>query len=950
MVSYKLLTPEDVYFSAPVPVVAEETSEPKPPEVKLCCKNKPCSTSTAFIVLATFLFVLCCIWLIGTIFWLKDPGNQIPYRSPSPSTSLSNQSRPSPETCNSIEVSHRFDCYPERQVVVTQDLCQARGCCFIQMPPTEKGVPWCFYPPDFPSYALDSLVDTDLGFMGNLVRKNETYYPKDVKNLQLDIMYETNTRLHVKVTDSSSKRFEVPISVPNATKKAIGPEYVVEFSKQPFGLIVKRLSSGTVLINTTVAPLFFADQFLQISTILPSQYIYGLGEHRAGLLHSVQWNTLTFWARDVPPTEMTNLYGVHPFYLGIEPDGSAHGVFLLNSNAMDVVLQPAPAITWRMIGGILDFYFFLGPDPSSVIQQYLEVVGFPSMPPFWALGFHLCRWGYKTSNKTWEVVRAMRNYGIPQDAQWNDIDYMEGFRDFTFDAMNFNTLPEMVKDLHKHGQHYVMIVDPAISSTQPTGSYWPYDEGLRRGVFINDSDGETLIGKVWPGLTTYPDFLDVATQQWWYENLQMFYAKVPFDGLWIDMNEPSNFADGSIKGCPSNELENPPYTPGILGGTLRGATLCASAKHKTETHYNVHSLYGLFEAKATANALKKLLKKRPFVISRSTFPSQGLYSGHWLGDNKSQWKDLYMSISGILNFNLLGIPLVGADICGFGDSTNEELCIRWMQLGAFYPFSRNHNTIDVQAQDPTVFSPLAREAMKDALLLRYSLFPLLYTLFHHAHIKGHTVARPLMFEFPSDVTTYSIDQQFLWGKSLMVIPVLEEKATSVTAYFPKGVWYDFYTCSSISSHGEKVKLEAPLDKINIYIREGAIIPTQTPNTTLWSSSGNPLHLTAALSENGKAEGDLFWDDGVSLDTYETSNYTYIVFDVSQNTFTSKVLHENIEATYIIVETVKILGVRQQPFNVTVNDVETPFTYLQNQVLTVGNLTLNLNKGFTIKWM
>ncbi|XP_069036870.1 lysosomal alpha-glucosidase [Lepisosteus oculatus] len=953
MVSYKLLTPEDVYLTAPAP--AEARREETPPESPGSQKKGVCSTSKAFVGLGTFLFALGCSWLVGTIFWLKYPGSELPARAPSPSPAAGAASgEADPDTCRAIPESHRFDCYPESGVVVTRELCEARNCCFIQVsaepPPAKNGVPWCFYPPSFPTYTLDSLNDTTLGYIGQLTKKEKTHYPRDIETLQLDVMYETDSRLHVKITDKSGPRFEVPLSVPLATQKASNPAYTVLFSKTPFGLIVTRTSTGTVLINTTVAPLFFAEQFLQMSTALASRYVYGLGEHRAGFLHSVEWNTLTLWARDVPPMELTNLYGVHPFYLGIEPGGSAHGVFLLNSNAMDVALQPAPALTWRTIGGILDIYIFLGPDPNSVVQQYLEVVGVPAMPVYWALGFHLCRWGYKTSNGTWDVVKAMRNYGIPQDVQWNDIDYMNGSRDFTFDPERFSTLPEMVKDLHKKGQRYVMILDPGISSTQPPESYWPYDEGLRRGVFINDSDGNTLIGKVWPGLTAFPDFSNPDTHQWWYENLQKFYTQVPFDGLWIDMNEPSNFFDGSLNGCPSNDLENPPYTPGILGGTLRAKTVCASAVQKLSVHYNLHSLYGLMEAMASASALRKIVGKRPFVISRSTFPSQGRYSGHWLGDNGSKWKDLSMSIPGILNFNLLGIPLVGADICGFSGSTTEELCVRWMQLGAFYPFSRNHNSIDQQPQDPASFSPLARTAMKEALLLRYSLFPFLYTLFHRAHVEGWTVARALLFEFPDDVKTYAIDRQFLWGRSLLVTPVLDPGVDYVVGYFPKGLWYDYYTGDSLRSAGEEVKLQAPLDKINLHVREGSVIPAQTPNTTLWISTGNPLHLVVALSDDSTAEGDLFWDDGESIDTYETDQYAYIVFSASQNMFTSKVLHENIEATYITVETVSFFGVKQMPSNVTVNSKETPFTYKTNQVLTVSNLVLNLGQEFTISWI
>ncbi|XP_040043282.2 lysosomal alpha-glucosidase [Gasterosteus aculeatus] len=978
MVSYKRLNPEDVHFAGAAPSqqpcpAHEDAPALDPEEASLLPRRPLCSVTTALLLIGALLLLLFGGWLVGAMFWLHRPSTDRPGGHPAPGPAPPQDSEGSAganvtaaasrrQACSAVPAAWRFDCYPERAAVVTRELCEARSCCFVPAaaassasaaarPPGWNGIPWCFYPRDFPSYSLVSVSDTPLGQKGTLVREVKTYYPADVLTLEVETRHETDTRLRVRITDPSASRFEVPISVPAAATKAERPDYTVELSESPFGLIVRRSSSGAVLLNTTVAPLFYADQFLQLSTSLQSQFLYGLGEHRSTFLHDLHWNTLTMWARDVPPTEQTNLYGAHPFYLAMEEGGDAHGVFLLNSNAMDVVLQPAPALTWRTIGGILDFYVFLGPDPASVIGQYVEVVGYPAMPVFWALGYHLCRWGYQTSNSTWEVVKSLRNYGIPQDVQWNDIDYMDRFMDFTFDPDKFGTLPDLVKDLHAHDQRYVMILDPGISSSQPEGSYWPYDEGLRRNVFIKDAEGKPLIGKVWPGLTAYPDFSDEATHEWWYENLRRFHEKVPFDGLWIDMNEPSNFLDGSTDGCPSNSLENPPYTPGVLGGLLRAKTVCASAQQNLSVHYNLHSLYGLMEAKASASALRRIVAKRPFVISRSTFPSQGMYSGHWLGDNRSLWKDLYTSIAGILTFNLLGIPLVGADICGFSEEPQEELCVRWTQLGAFYPFTRNHNALDTQPQDPTAFSPLARTAMKQALLLRYSLFPVLYTLFHHAHAHGRTVARPLMFEFPKDVRTYGIDKQFLWGKSLLVTPVLDPGVDYVDGYFPRGLWYDFFTGDSLRSEGEELRLRAPLDKINLHLREGSITPTQAPNRTLWVSSGQPLHLISALSDgDGSAAGDLFWDDGESVDTYESGLYSYIVFSVAQDAMTSQVLHSNVEATYITVETASFYGVKQKPSRVLVNSQDAAFTYRANQVLTVGDLGLNLSQNFTISWM
>ncbi|CAH2328973.1 lysosomal alpha-glucosidase [Pelobates cultripes] len=290
-----------------------------------------------------------------------------------------------------------------------------------------------------------------------------------------------------------------------------------------------------VIVNTTVAPLLFADQFLEISTSLASEYLYGLGEHLTSLNHDLKWNRLTFWNRDLIPAKNSNLYGTHPFYLSMEKDGSAHGVFLLNSNAMDVLLQEAPALTWRTTGGIFDFYVFLGPEPKSVIRQYHEVIGFPFMPPYWGLGFHLSRWGYTSTKMTREAVENMTAAGFPLDVQWNDIDYMDSYRDFTYDPKNFGDFPEMVKEFHEQGIKYVLIVEPAISSTTPPGTYPPYDDGLKRGVFVTNETGEPLEGKVWPGPNVYPDFTNPETLDWWHDMVKSFHDQVPFDGMWLEV-------------------------------------------------------------------------------------------------------------------------------------------------------------------------------------------------------------------------------------------------------------------------------------------------------------------------------------------------------------------------------------------------------------------------------
>ncbi|CAF4619675.1 unnamed protein product [Rotaria sp. Silwood1] len=450
---------------------------------------------------------------------------------------------------------------------------------------------------------------------------------------------------------------------------------------------------------------------------------------------------------------------------------------------MDIDLQPLPAISYTTIGGIIDLYLFTGPTTQDVIQQYWDVIGKPTMPPYWSLGFHLCRYGYNNIDNLRAVIQRMHDAKFPYDVQWTDIDAMSSHLDFTYDQKNFNGLPDLVHSLQSEGKHYVNIIDCGISSTQPSGTYPPYDEGLKRAIFMTKFNStEPITGEVWPGLTVFPDFTNASTIEWWTHIAATFHDTIPFDGIWIDMNEPSNFIDGSHDGCTNNSLDNPPFVPHVLGTTLSAKTLCPSAQHALSSHYNLHNMYGYFEAKATNLALKEIRRKRSFVLSRSSFAGSGQYTAHWTGDNSATYKDMYFSISGV--FNMFGMPNVGADICGFRDDTTEELCI---------------------------------------------------------------------------------DQQFLIGRAILVSPNLVSKATTVNVYIPEDVWYQFSSGVKVKVVGVFTDLDAPLEKINVHVRGGFIIPMQMPGANLMVGRGNPFTLLVAQSALGNASGNLFWDDGDSIE-------------------------------------------------------------------------------------
>uniref|UniRef100_A0A8B9W9G9 alpha-glucosidase n=1 Tax=Bos mutus grunniens TaxID=30521 RepID=A0A8B9W9G9_BOSMU len=884
-----------------------------------------------------------------------DPGTTV---SPDSGTSTT----PGSAECPVVNDSERINCIPDQSP--TKATCDQRGCCWS--PQGTISMPWCYYSKSHGYQVGGDLVNTNAGFTAQLKRLSSPLFGNDVNNVLLTAEYQTSNRFHFKLTDQNQNRYEVPHEhvQPFTGNAASSLTYKVEVSKQPFGIKVIRTSNNRVLFDSSIGPLLFAHQFLQLSIRLPSANVYGLGEHvHQQYRHDMNWKTWPIFARDTTPNgDGTNLYGAQTFFLCLEDaSGLSFGVFLLNSNAMEVFLQPTPAVTYRTIGGILDFYVFLGNTPEQVVQEYLELVGRPALPSYWALGFHLSRYDYGTLDNMKEVVERNRAAQLPYDVQHADIDYMDARKDFTYDPVALKGFPEFVKELHNNGQKLVIIVDPAISNNSSLSNpYGPYDRGSDMKIWVNTSDGVTpLIGEVWPGKTVFPDYTNPKCTAWWTNEFELFHSQVEFDGIWIDMNEVANFVDGSVSGCSTSNLNYPPFTPKILDGYLFSKSICMDAVQHWGQHYDVHNLYGYSMAIATAETVKTVFpNKRSLILTRSTFAGSGKFAAHWLGDNAATWSDLRWSIPGMLEFNLFGIPMVGADICGFMLDTSEELCRRWMQLGAFYPFSRNHNGQGYKAQDPASFGPdsLLLNSSRHYLTIRYTLLPYLYTLFYRAHSRGDTVARPLLHEFYQDSNTWDVHQQFLWGPGLLITPVLDEGAEKVTAYMPDAVWYDYETGGQVRWRKQKVEMELPGDKIGLHLRGGYIFPTQQPATTTVASRRNPLGLIIALDENKEAKGELFWDDGETKDTVANNLYLLCEFSVTQNRLEVKIL----QSTYtdpndLAFKEIKILGT-QEPNKVTVKQNGVPVqvspnvTYDSNlQVALITEIDLVLGGTYTVEW-
>ena len=817
-------------------------------------------------------------------------------------------------------------------------------------------------------------------------------YGNDIHDLVMTIEYQSKTRVHLNIrpaytTPENESWYSLPETLVPAPQNEEGStqqdadiQLVWTSDSRPFSFFAYRAQQEDLPLHdyifATIGQLVFEDQFIELVTSMDQGYnIYGLGEVFRGL-RLQPGLTRTIYAADAGDPIDGNIYGSHPFYLETKyyevntTDGKlypvtdtandtnaeyvsrSHGVYMRNAHAQEVLMHDTN-ITWRMLGGEIDMYFFSGPSQADVISQYLNQIGLPVMQQYWTFGYHQCRWGYQNWTMNQEVVDNFARFEIPLETMWNDIDYMKTYRDFDNDPIRFSydEGAAFLDRLHDNGQHYVPIVDAAIYIPDPSNAsdaYPIFDDGNEQDVFLKNPDGSLYIGQVWPGYTVFPDWLAANTSSWWMYTVLDWYKKIAFDGLWIDMNEVSSFCVGS---CGSDRLEDNPVHPWFKlqnepgeivydypeGFEETNATEAASAASASiiqaasktmssspspatfltttptpgardvnyppyainhihtdlavhavspnATHqcgvqeYDVHNLYGHSLLRNTYAAIANAKPgERPFIIGRSTFVGSGNYSGHWGGDNSALFLHMYLSIPQALSFSLFGIPMFGVDTCGFGGNTDEELCNRWMQLSAFFPFYRNHNALGSISQEPYVWESVTT-ATKIAMNIRFQLLPYIYTLFYYAHIQGDTVMRALAWEFPNDPSLANADRQFFLGPAILVTPVLTQGQTTVDGVFPglierKEIYYDWYNQSTIPIPAKKnTTIDAPLGHIPVYIRGGNVLATQQMRMTTRDARKTDWSLIVAMGTDGRANGTLYLDDGVSVEPQSSKMVT-----------------------------------------------------------------------------
>ncbi|XP_068634479.1 uncharacterized protein [Aristolochia californica] len=598
----------------------------------------------------------------------------------------------------------------------------------------------------------------------------------------------------------------------------------------------------------------------QIVTIkLPAgTSLYGTGEVGGQLERTGKriftWNT-DAWGYGAGTT---SLYQSHPWVLAVLPNGDAIGVLSDTTRRCEIDLRAESTIKFVAPAAYPVITFGPFTSPTAVLISLSHAIGTVFMPPKWSLGYHQCRWSYDSDAKVRKIAETFRMKGIPCDVIWMDIDYMDGFRCFTFDQKRFPDPKTLANDLNNDGFKAIWMLDPGIKQEE---GYFVYDSGTENDVWIQQADGRPYVGEVWPGPCVFPDFTQEKVRSWWAKLVKDFIAN-GVDGIWNDMNEPATFKTVT-KTMPESNIHR---GDADLGGC--------------QDHSHYHNVYGLLMARSTYEGMKiATSEKRPFVLTRAGFVGSQRYAATWTGDNLSNWDHLHMSLSMVLQLGLSGQPLSGPDIGGFAGNATPKLFGRWMALGAMFPFCRGHSESGTADHEPWSFGEECEEVCRLALLRRYRFLPHLYTLFFMAHTKGTPIAAPTFFADPKDPKLRKIENSFLLGPLLICSSTTPEKGShQLLQQFPRGIWMSF-------------DFDDPHpDLPTLHLQGGSIIPLGPPLQYVGEANrSDDLSLLVALDETGRAEGVLFEDDG---DGYGFSKgeylLTYYVAELQSSVVTVKV--------------------------------------------------------------
>ncbi len=569
--------------------------------------------------------------------------------------------------------------------------------------------------------------------------------------------------------------------------------------------------------------------------------VYGLGEKMGRLERSGRvWD---MWNTDEPEHVPSRdpLYVSIPFAI-LSVGQEWFGVFIDNPARQywDTALNRYTSVTIDVEDEYIDMYLIQANSPREVLQKYTMLTGSTPMPPVWGLGYHQSRYSYYPEDEVRRIAQGFRKNRLPADVLQLDIDYMDGYRIFTWNKEGFPDPEGLIEELRNDGFKVVTIVDPGIK-VDP--DYYVYKEGMAKDYFSKLPDGKVYQGAVWPGKAVYPDFSRSKVRTWWADlHKELFRCGV--SGIWNDMNEPADFTG------------DPEYRPDY---TVPNELQAVTDEGSPVSFKRFHNLYSMGMNKATRAAFAQYQpEKRGFVITRSGYAGLQRDAGVWTGDNCSWWEHLDAAVPMLLGLSISGVSMVGSDTGGFQEDASAQLYARWFSFAAFTPYFRSHTADDTRPHEPWSFGQNVLDISRHYLQLRYSLLPYIYTAFFRAETEAEPVMKPLFFDWPQDKRLAEMNDEYLFGQGLLIAPVTKADALWRHVYLPEGKWYDFWDDTTYAG-GHDYLVAAPIGKLPLFVRGGSIIPHEKARMHTSAERNSILNIDIYPDKDGKAAGELYID-------------------------------------------------------------------------------------------
>lgn len=628
---------------------------------------------------------------------------------------------------------------------------------------------------------------------------------------------------------------------------------------------------------------------LQSFMLDKNEPIYGLGQHQLGNLNQ---------RNQKYHMEQGNTEDAVPFFQSVK----GYGLYWDNYSPTEYVDDANGTSFKSLVGDGADYYFMFGGNAERVIGKMRELTGKAPMFPLWTYGYWQSRERYKSQNETVGVVRKYRELGVPLDGIVQDWQYWGN--NYLWNAMQFlnpefNDPKKMVDEVHRLNAHMIISI---WSSFGPQTK--PYREMEKKGMLFNISTWPQSGSEIWPPKMEYPSGVRVYDAYnpeardiyWKYANEGLFSKGI--DGWWMDSTEPDHL-----------DIKPGDYDTKTYLGSFR----------KVRNAYPLLAVGGVYDHQRQTSS-----EKRVFILTRSAFAGQQRYGANtWTGDTGSSWEILRNQIPAGLNFTLSGIPNWNSDIGGFfagwynttsdyGSGAKnplyQELYVRWIQFGTFNPMMRSHGT-DVP-REIYYFGKKGEpiyDAIHKSINLRYSLLPYIYSTSWDVTSRNSSFMRALFMDFLNDKKVWDIKDEYMFGKSILVAPVLEtqytaektvrvneetgwnkqeideneKKATidftakkSREVYLPEGsAWYDYWTNEKLKG-GQLISRKTTIDMIPLYIKAGAIIPFGPDVQYATEKKWDNLEIRVYPGANGSF---VLYEDEFDNYNYEKGAFTEIEF-------------------------------------------------------------------------